>query len=188
MHEPRYTTTTTVVETTEYIADDGPTVHIGLPKADCSYIRTLGGIMKLVCIILCFLCFMMILFARASFPGANWATFVTSIGLSITTTLLLLYIFRVVDSLPQIPWIVMEMCYCFAWTIFFFIAASVLAAVVTQQPATGTYAFASFFAFGAMCAYGFDCYLKFLSWKNNEIATGGGVDFLEQQRRRAQNV
>uniref|UniRef100_A0A914RGC6 Uncharacterized protein n=1 Tax=Parascaris equorum TaxID=6256 RepID=A0A914RGC6_PAREQ len=34
--------------------------------------------------------------------------------------------------------------------------------------------FLSFFAFGAMCTYGFDCYLKFLAWRNNEVATGGG--------------
>lgn len=24
-----------------------------------------------------------------------------------------------------------------------------------------------------MCTYAFDCYLKFLAWKANEIATGG---------------
>lgn len=30
-----------------------------------------------------------------------------------------------------------------------------------------------FFAFGAMCAYGFDSYLKFLAWRHNEVATGG---------------
>ncbi len=24
-----------------------------------------------------------------------------------------------------------------------------------------------------MCTYGFDCYIKFLAWKNNEIASGG---------------
>lgn len=31
-----------------------------------------------------------------------------------------------------------------------------------------------FFAFGAMCTYGFDSYIKFLAWKHDEVATGGG--------------
>ncbi|KAK6009949.1 synaptophysin / synaptoporin [Ostertagia ostertagi] len=121
--------------------------------------------------------------------GAGWATFVSSVGLCVSTTLLFLYLFRVVDALPQVPWIVGEMCFCFAWTIFFFIAACVLAVAAARFTATGGWAVAAFFAFGAMCAYGFDCYLKFLSWKNNEVATGGGGrDFIAEQRRRAQHV
>ncbi|KAM3721093.1 CKLF-like MARVEL transmembrane domain-containing protein [Dirofilaria immitis] len=31
----------------------------------------------------------------------------------------------------------------------------------------------SFFSFGALCAYGFDSYLKFLAWRHDEVATGG---------------
>ncbi len=30
-----------------------------------------------------------------------------------------------------------------------------------------------FFAFLALLAYGLDCYLKFMAWKNNEKAMGG---------------
>ena len=37
----------------------------------------------------------------------------------------------------------------------------------------GNFSF-QFFGFGAMCVYGLDCYLKFLAWKNNETARGGG--------------
>ncbi|KAK5972463.1 Synaptophysin / synaptoporin [Trichostrongylus colubriformis] len=125
----------------------------------------------------------------STFSGAGWATFVSSVGLCVSTSLLFLYLFRVVDALPQVPWIVGEMCFCFAWTIFFFIAACVLAVAAARFAATGGWAVAAFFAFGAMCAYGFDCYLKFLSWKNNEVATGGGGrDFIAEQRRRAQNL
>ncbi|KAK6728676.1 hypothetical protein RB195_005990 [Necator americanus] len=190
MHEPRYATTTTVVETTEYMApDESPSYGVVVPSADCSYIRTLGGIMKCVCIVLCFLCFLCVLIGGPGYyTGAGWATFVSSVGLCISTTLLFLYVFRVVDALPQIPWIVGEMCFYFAWTIFFFIAASVLAVAAARFTATGGWAVASFFAFGAMCAYGFDCYLKFLAWKNNEVATGAGTDFIAETRRRAQNV
>ncbi|KHJ86324.1 synaptophysin / synaptoporin [Oesophagostomum dentatum] len=165
-------------------------MHVSVPTADCSYIRTLGGIMKCVCIALCFLCFLCVLIGGPGYyteererltwlmrerisllnKGAGWATFVSSVGLCVTTTLLFLYVFRVVDALPQIPWIVAEMCFCFAWTIFFFIAASVLAVAAARFTATGGWAVAAFFAFGAMCAYGFDCYLKFLAWKNNEVS------------------
>ncbi|XGW19726.1 hypothetical protein V3C99_003513 [Haemonchus contortus] len=191
MNEPRYTTTTTVVETTEYMSpSDSPTYAVTGPNVDFSYVRTLGGIMKCVCIALCLLCFLCVLIGGPGYySGAGWATFVSSVGLCVSTTLLFLYLFRVVDALPQVPWIVGEMCFCFAWTIFFFIAACVLAVAAARFTATGGWAVAAFFAFGAMCAYGFDCYLKFLSWKNNEVATGGGGrDFIAEQRRRAQHV
>ncbi|PIO64905.1 hypothetical protein TELCIR_13448 [Teladorsagia circumcincta] len=95
-------------------------------------------------------------------PGAGWATFVSSVGLCVSTTLLFLYLFRVVDALPQVPWIVGEMCFCFAWTIFFFIAACVLAVAAARFTATGGWAVAA-------------------------VATGGGGrDFIAE--RRAQHV
>ncbi|VDM58916.1 unnamed protein product [Angiostrongylus costaricensis] len=215
MSEPRYTTSTTVVETTEYMpSDDSPAYRqVTVANVDCSYIRTLGGIMKCVCIALCLLCFLCVLIGgpgyysgelnqlsnkkplvfkylwRVEKTSAGWATFVSSVGLCISSTLLFLYLFRVVDALPQVPWIVGEMCYCFVWTIFFFIASCVLAVAAARFTATGGWAVAAFFGFGAMCSYGFDCYLKFLSWKNNEVASGGGGrDFIAEQRRRTQYV
>lgn len=181
---PRYQTTTTVVETTEYISNDGPAVRIEFPRLDCEYIRTLGGIMKVVCIVLCLLTFLFVMMGPAYYTGVGWATFVSSVGIFVTTSLLTLYLFRVVDSLPSINWIVCEMVYCFAWTVFFFIAACVLAVASSQFRGTFAWAIAAFFAFGAMCAYGFDCYLKFLSWKNNERATGGSNPVVVQQQRR----
>ncbi|CAL2029356.1 hypothetical protein CAEBREN_15167 [Caenorhabditis brenneri] len=181
---PRYQTTTTVVETTEYISNDGPAVRIEFPRLDCEYIRTLGGIMKIVCIVLCLLTFLFVMMGPAYYTGVGWATFVSSVGIFVTTSLLTLYLFRVVDSLPSINWIVCEMVYCFAWTVFFFIAACVLAVASSQFRGTFAWAIAAFFAFGAMCAYGFDCYLKFLSWKNNERATGGSNPVVVQQQRR----
>ncbi|CAB3408506.1 unnamed protein product [Caenorhabditis bovis] len=181
---PRYHTTTTVVETTEYMQNDGPTVRVDLPRLDCEYIRTLGGIMKCVCIVLCLLTFLFVMMGPAYYTGVGWATFVSSIGIFVTTSLLTLYLFRVVDSLPQINWIVGEMVFCFAWTVFFFIAACVLAVAAAQFRDTFAWAIAAFFAFGAMCAYGFDCYLKFLAWKNNEKATGGANQIVIEQQRR----
>ncbi|CCD70213.1 MARVEL domain-containing protein [Caenorhabditis elegans] len=184
---PRYQTTTTVVETTEYIGNDGPAVRIEFPRLDCEYIRTLGGIMKIVCIVLCLLTFIFVMMGPAYYTGVGWATFVSSVGIFVTTSLLTLYLFRVVDTLPSINWIVCEMVYCFAWTVFFFIAACVLAVASSQFRGTFAWAIAAFFAFGAMCAYGFDCYLKFLSWKNNERATGGSNPVVIQQQQRRNN-
>ncbi|EFP01524.1 hypothetical protein CRE_23922 [Caenorhabditis remanei] len=181
---PRYQTTTTVVETTEYISNDGPAVRIEFPRLDCEYIRTLGGIMKIVCIVLCLLTFLFVMMGPAYYTGVGWATFVSSVGIFVTTSLLTLYLFRVVDSLPSINWIVCEMVYCFAWAVFFFIAACVLAVASAQFKGTFAWAIAAFFGFGAMCAYAFDCYLKFLSWQNNERATGGSNPVVVQQQRR----
>ncbi|CAD6184385.1 unnamed protein product [Caenorhabditis auriculariae] len=188
MNEPRYHTTTTVVETTEYLADSGPTVQLVMPKMDCGYVRTLGGIVKIVCIALCLLTFLFVLAGPAYFRGAGWATFVASVGVFVTTSLLMLYIFHVVDTLNNVNWIVIEMVFCFVWTICFFIAGCVLAVASAQFSGTFWWAVASFFAFGGMCAYGFDCYLKFLSWKNDEKATGGSNDFVVESPRRRTNV
>ncbi|ETN73631.1 hypothetical protein NECAME_00718 [Necator americanus] len=76
MHEPRYATTTTVVETTEYMApDESPSYGVVVPSADCSYIRTLGGIMKCVCIVLCFLCFLCVLIGGPGYYTVTLANF-----------------------------------------------------------------------------------------------------------------
>ncbi|GMT01810.1 hypothetical protein PENTCL1PPCAC_23984, partial [Pristionchus entomophagus] len=175
MSDGRYTTTQTTVETNEYYAyDDRPTVQFEMPKFDGGYVRSLGGMLKIICIILCLLCFLCVLIGGPGYyTGAGWATFVTTVGLSITTTLLALYIFHIVDASPQIPWVLIEMIFCFIWTIFFFIAACVLGVAATRYEGTAGWGAASFFALGAMCAYGFDSYLKFLGWKRDEVASGG---------------
>ncbi|VDO69080.1 unnamed protein product [Heligmosomoides polygyrus] len=119
-------------------------VQISTPSIDCAYIRTLGGIMKCVCIALCLLTFLCVLIGGPGYySGAGWATFVSSVGLCLSTSLLFLYLFRVVDALPQVPWIVGEMCFCFAWTIFYFIAACVLAVAAARFAATGGWAVAA---------------------------------------------
>ncbi|CAI5439202.1 unnamed protein product [Caenorhabditis angaria] len=185
----RYHTTTTVVETTEYITNDGPAVRIEFPRLDCDYIRTIGGILKCCCIILCFFTMIFVMMGPAFHESISWVTFVASIGLFFTSVLLVLYLFRVVDTFPKINWIVIEMVYCFTWTVFFFIAACICASLAYQNQKHSTFAFAAacFFAFGAMIAYGLDCYLKFLSWRHNEKATGGPNPIVIQQQRRSTN-
>ncbi|VBB32652.1 unnamed protein product [Acanthocheilonema viteae] len=65
------------------------------------------------------------------------------------------------------------MIFYFAWAVFFFMCGCVLALVATRFNGITGYGAASFFAFGALCAYGFDSYLKFLAWRHDEMAVGG---------------
>jgi hypothetical protein len=142
------------------------------PSRDTSYLRTLPGLLKVLVIFLNFLCFMCVLIGGpAYYAGVGGATFVSVFGFILSLTLLILYLFHIVDQWPQIPWIVcvsfmeklipkklntrkeekilsikywsicfpfQEMIYCFSWTIFYFIAGSVLAvASVSHRHAAG---------------------------------------------------
>ncbi|KAI6181441.1 MARVEL domain-containing protein [Aphelenchoides besseyi] len=150
---------------------------------DPSYIQTLDGLLKLLVIVLNLLCFICVAIGGPGYySGISWVTFTTTFGFTISLLLLFLYLFHVVDMFPQIPWIIGEMVYCFAWTIFYFISASILAVGTASYRGTFGWALAAFFAFAAMCAYGFDCYLKFLAWKRDEKATGRGTSFHPHNR------
>ena len=168
-----YTTTTGRQEylPAQHYGINGPQFDINF---DSSYISTLPGLLKCLAIILDFMCFVCVLIGGpAYYAGVGWATFVSVFGFVISLTLLMLYLFHVVDTLPQIPWIVGEMIFCFAWTIFYFIAGSVLAVASVSHRYTVGWSVAAFFAFFALLTYGLDCYLKFLAWKSNEKAVGG---------------
>ncbi|VDK66802.1 unnamed protein product [Gongylonema pulchrum] len=80
-----------------------------------------------------FICFICVLAGGPSYyAGAGWATFVCIFGMMVTLTLLVLYLFRIVDMFQQMPWIVSEMIFCFAWAIFFFICGCVLAVAAAR--------------------------------------------------------
>lgn len=91
-------------------------------KPNVAYIQTLPGMLKILVIVLNIL----VLFCVAiggpgyyagsfrffihidhlKFEGTGWATFVSTFGLAISLLLLILYLFQVVDMMPDIPWIV----------------------------------------------------------------------------------
>uniref|UniRef100_A0A914HW22 MARVEL domain-containing protein n=1 Tax=Globodera rostochiensis TaxID=31243 RepID=A0A914HW22_GLORO len=168
-----YTTTTGARWVPAGPAYDGGNVEFN-PWLDTSYLRTLPGLLKVIVIVFNLLCFMCLLIGGpAYYAGVGGATFVSVFGFIISLTLLMLYLFHIVDQFAQIPWIVCEMIFCFAWTIFYFIAGSVLAIASVSHPYAGGWAIAAFFGFSAMLAYALDCYLKFLAWKKNERAVGG---------------
>ncbi|VDM46124.1 unnamed protein product [Toxocara canis] len=171
--DQRYVTGTTVITTCETVQP----VFVGIdtPQLDIGYLKTLSGLVKCIAIALDFICFICLLVGGPGYYTATGgATFVTIVGMVVSLTLLFLYLFRVVDVLTQIPWIICEMIFCFMWAVFYFTCGCVLAVAAAQFHGASGFGAASFFAFGAMCTYGFDCYLKFLAWRNNEVATGGG--------------
>uniref|UniRef100_A0A0N5AVF0 MARVEL domain-containing protein n=1 Tax=Syphacia muris TaxID=451379 RepID=A0A0N5AVF0_9BILA len=120
------------------------------------------------------LCFVTLLLIGRTvhFSGTFWSLIVCSTAITASLTMLILYLFHVVDILVQIPWILSEMIFCFCWSIFYFIVGSVLAITSSTYKHFG-FGFAALCAFGAMSIYGFDCFLKFLSWKHDEVAHGG---------------
>uniref|UniRef100_A0A1I7ZMC2 MARVEL domain-containing protein n=1 Tax=Steinernema glaseri TaxID=37863 RepID=A0A1I7ZMC2_9BILA len=169
-----YETTTTTQYVYSYSTPTAEPVDVPTPTLDTSYLKTLGGMVKCVALVFCMITFLCVVGGGPGyFSGAGFATFVSIFGFMVTLSLLLLYLFRIVDQLQQVPWIVSEMIFCFAWTIFFFIAGSMLAIAAMRFHGAAGWGLASFFAFGAMCTYAFDCYLKFLAWKHNEVAHGG---------------
>jgi len=104
MYEERVYTTTTRQEYVPTFATSRPDIDINL---DLSYLQTLPGLLKCLQIAFDFLCFICVLIGGPGYyAGVGWATFVSVFGFIISLTLLILYLFHIVDTLEQIPWIV----------------------------------------------------------------------------------
>uniref|UniRef100_A0A8R1Y5K2 MARVEL domain-containing protein n=1 Tax=Onchocerca volvulus TaxID=6282 RepID=A0A8R1Y5K2_ONCVO len=146
------------------------------PVFDLDYLKTISGMLKCICIVstLDFISFICLLFGGpAIYRDAGRIIFICISGMLLSLILLIFYLFHIVDLLPQIPWIVAEMIFCFAWAVFFFICGCVLSLIAAQFRGITGYGAAAFFSFGALCAYGLDSYLKFLAWRHDEVAIGG---------------
>uniref|UniRef100_A0A183IVE7 MARVEL domain-containing protein n=1 Tax=Soboliphyme baturini TaxID=241478 RepID=A0A183IVE7_9BILA len=63
----------------------------------------------------------------SGYGGAGWATFVSIVSFICTLTLLIMYFVHLIEMLKPIPWLLLESIYCVIWTVFYFIAAIVLA-------------------------------------------------------------
>jgi len=160
MHSTQTTTTTT-------------TVRITRPFFDFVYIRTLPGILKFVQLVLDFITFICCIAGPLSYlPDVGWSTFVSITAFIVTLILLTMYMAHLIEMLQGIPWLLIECLYCGIWVFFFLIAACLMAAKSTYCGACQAYGAASFFGFMAMIAYGFDCFLKFNSWRNGDVAQG----------------
>lgn len=92
---------------------------------------------------------------------------IAMIGFWFSGILLAFYVFHVVERFFRIPWIQIEMFFCIAWTALYLIASISVASVNS-----GAYTAAAFFGFCAMVAYGYDSWVKFNAFRNDEIAQG----------------
>lgn len=101
-------------------------------------------------------------------------------GFWFTGIMFVLYLFQVVYKATRIPWLQIEMWFCVGITLFFLLASSlaaslgsgayVAAAVSVKSLLANTEIFTEclsssilfqFFGFLAMCAYGYDAFLKY---------------------------
>jgi len=143
-------------------------------RFDPSYVRTLPGTLKCMQMIMSLCGFICISVAqRSNAHNANWFAFVAFGGLLITFILFLLFLFHLIEKLHFLPWLLIELVYCAIWTFFYFTAAT---AAASMGHIEDPFAAAAFFGYTGMLLYGFDTYLKYISWKAGEIAQGGRVE------------
>lgn len=147
----------------------GSKPHINI-KFDPSYVRTFPGALKVAeCVnnIIGMICIMASSCSWCS--NSNWFNFVASTGLTVTLLLLLFYFFHIIEKLKFIPWLAIELLYCATWTLFYMIAALVVAVKGGRDDA---WAAAGFFGFVGAILYAADCYTKYKSWKDGIPAQG----------------
>ncbi|GFR31849.1 CKLF-like MARVEL transmembrane domain-containing protein 4 [Trichonephila clavata] len=95
---------------------------------DTSYIRTTPGIIKCLEIVNNIIGMICIMVSGCSWcSNSNWFNFVASTGLTVTGLLLLCYLVHIIERLKFVPWLAIELLYCATWTLFYMIAALVVA-------------------------------------------------------------
>ncbi|CRL00589.1 CLUMA_CG013849, isoform A [Clunio marinus] len=137
-------------------------------RYDPSYMRTIPGIIKFVCVVLNLLGFICIVVSK--FNGLSRAHFFNTVAMTgfwFTGILLIFYLFHVVERYFRIPWIQIELIFCALWTLLYLIAS-----ITVSTVNSGAFTAAAFFGFCAMIAYGYDTWLKFNAHRAGEIAQG----------------
>lgn len=116
-----YSQTATVTQTT--------TVTQPYIRYDPEYVRSIPGIIKIVCIVLNligFICIEVSYFSHLS-RGSFFNT-VAMIGFWFSGIMLVFYLFHVCEKFHKIPWLKIEMYFCAAWTLLYMLASSLAAA------------------------------------------------------------
>lgn len=156
----QHTTTTTVTAT-------NTTVQTEI-RYDPNYIRTMPGMLKCAQILANFLGFFCVAISGLALQ-ANFFDTIAVTGFWFTGILLVLYLFHIVEKFYKIPWLKIELGFCALWTVFYLIAATLVAGLTTYSLAMGV---AAFFGFCAMVVYGYDAFLKYQGVTSGEIAQG----------------
>lgn len=158
----QHTTTTTMTATNTAVQTD--------IRFDPVYIRTVPGMLKCAQIALNFLGFFCIAVSSLGLHSqASFFDTIAGFGFWFTGILLALYLFHIVEKFYKIPWLKIELVYCGLWTLFYLVAATMVAGLTSYSAALG---FAAFFGFCAMVVYGYDAFLKYQGVSNGDIAQG----------------
>lgn len=154
---------------TTYTTTTSTTKVVITPRFDPSYIRTIPGMLKIFRIVMDLLGFICVMTSGLYYwSRANWFSFVSMTSFWVTGIILFFYLFHLIERTHFLPWMLMEFIFCTIWTLFYLIAAALVAAYGVNE----AFAAASFFGFCAMIAYGYDAFLKYRGWRNQELAQG----------------
>ncbi|XP_035214504.1 MARVEL domain-containing protein 1-like [Stegodyphus dumicola] len=139
-------------------------------RFDPSYVRTTSGMLKVLEVVNNIIGMICIMVSSCSWcSNSNWFNFVASTGLTVTLLLLVFYFFHIIEKLKFVPWLAIELLYGATWTLFYMIAALVVAVKGGRDDA---WAAAGFFGFVGAILYAADCYNKYKCWRDGIPAQG----------------
>ncbi|KAK9510309.1 hypothetical protein O3M35_005119 [Rhynocoris fuscipes] len=158
----QHTTTTTVTTSNTNVQTN--------IRYDPSYIKTIPGMLKCAQLLLNILIFLSVSFSMHSRTGQlSFMSLICGLGFWFTGVLLAFYLFHIIEKFFKVPWLKIELAYTALWTLFLLIGSTMCAVYMGAAAAFGV---VTIFGFINMVAYGYDCFLKYNSVKNGEIAQG----------------
>ncbi|CAK1603634.1 unnamed protein product [Parnassius mnemosyne] len=140
-------------------------------RFDPSYVKTLPGMIKIAVIILDLLGFVCIQSSAFRWNGRGvYFNVVAHLGLWLSSILLLLYLFHIVEKYHKLKWLKIEMTVYGVIAFLYLVASTIVVAF-----GAAAYSAAGFFGYLAMVLYGFDAFLKYRAWRTGELAQGHRV-------------
>ena len=89
----------------------------------------------------------------------------------VTGILLIMYILHVIEKFHVIPWLLIEMIFCGAWSLFY-LSTGIDCAVQANKWGQSALTATSVFSFFALIVYGYDTFLKYSGWRAGQLAQG----------------
>jgi hypothetical protein len=134
---------------------------------DSAYVQTRPGFLKAAIVVINLIAFICASVGWCGSCGSvTFFNLVAMFGFWVSIILLALYLFHVIEKMPNVPWILAEFVYCSLWTVLYFLASLL---IITNG---GMYAAAGFFGFGATAIYGADAFFKYQAYQAGEVAQG----------------
>jgi len=158
------TTTTTITET-----------HVQTNiRFDPNYVKTIQGALKVAAVVLNLIVFICGVSASTYWrnkPTLEWAFFVSMTAFWVTGILLIMYVLHVIEKFHVIPWLLIEMIFCGAWSLFYF-STGIDCAVRANEYNVPALTATSVFSFIALIVYAYDTFLKYSGWRAGQLAQG----------------